>query len=161
MILEKMKMKKLSYIKLYRSELARISGCLTARELSLFLILVSNSGWDPRHKEHYSKIHKTQREIKSEFLPEWPLGKINAVLVALQRKGFIEKIKRGFLINYVWIYTASQKTITGIFSNPEHVVQIPKQIFQESEHFVRTGEQLNLRKEINKLVESKRLPRGP
>jgi predicted DNA-binding transcriptional regulator len=128
----------------------------------LFLTLVSHAGWDHRHKDHYSKVNKTLREIQQEFLPTWSLGKVHDVIAALKNKGYIEvSAKRTFLINYVWLYTAPQKIIQNILLNPEHSVHLPKQIFQNHEQSVRTGELLNLRKQINGLAESKRLPRGP
>lgn len=155
-------MKKLSYIKLYRPELARLTKSLSEREITLFLTLVTHAGWDPRHRDHYSKVNKTLREIQQEYLPEWSLGKVHDVVTALKDKGFIEVAgKRTFLINYLWLYTATQKVIQTILSNPEHSAHLPKQIFQNSEQSVRTGELLNLRKQINGLVDSKRLPRSP
>jgi predicted transcriptional regulator len=155
-------MKKLSYIKLYRPEFDRLTKNLSERETTLFLALVIHAGWDPRHKDHYSKVNKTLREIQQEYLPKWSLGKVHSVITVLKDKGFIEVTnKRTFLVNYLWLYTATQKTIQMILSNPEHSVHLPKQIFQNSEQSVRTGEQLNLRKQINGLAESKRLPRGP
>jgi predicted transcriptional regulator len=155
-------MKKLSYIKLYRPEFARLTKNLSERETVLFLTLVSHAGWDPRHKDHYSKVNKTLREIQQEYLSEWSLGKIHNVITALKDKGFIEVAsKRTFLINYLWLYTATQKIIQAILSNPEHSAHLPKQIFQNSEQYVRTGEQLNLRNKLKDLAESKRLPRGP
>lgn len=157
-----MNMKKLSYIKLYRPEFARLTKDLSERETVLFLTLVSHAGWDSRHKDHYSKVNKTLREVQQEYLPEWSLAKVHSVITALKNKGFIEVAgKRTFLINYLWIYTASQKVIERIISNPEHSTHLPKQIFQNSEQYVRTGELLNLRKQINGIAESKRLPRGP
>jgi predicted transcriptional regulator len=154
-------MKKLSYIKLYRPELDRLIDVLDERELAIFLTLVSNAGWDHRHKDHYSKVNKTFRELQKEFFPKVSVSKVHGVIKTLKNKGFLEKTKKGFQINYVWLYTAPQKTILNVLSKLEHSDQIPKQIFQNSEQFVRTGEQMNLRKQINGLVESKRVPRGP
>lgn len=157
-----MNMKKLSYIKLYRQEFTRLTKILTDREIVLFLTLITHAGWDHRHKDHYSKVNKTLREIQQEYLPEWSLGKVHDVITALKDKGFIEVAsKRTFLINYLWLYSANQKTIYAIFSNPEHSAHLPKQIFQNSEQYVRTGEQLNLRNKLKELAENKLLPRGP
>lgn len=157
-----MKMKKLSYFQLYRPELDRITRDLDEREVVAYLKLVSSAGWDPRHAAHYAKVNKTIREINEDLLPNWSLGKVFNAIETLEKLEFIEKAgKRSWRINYIWIYTAHRKVVEKILSNPEHFNHLPKQIFQESEHSVRTGEQLNLRKQLNNLAESKRLPRGP
>lgn len=155
-------MKKLSFIPLYRSEFMRLTENLEDRELVLYLSLVTNAGWDRRHINTYGKVNKTLREIREEFFPSWSLGKVHSVVTSLKNKGFVQiSGKRSLGINYFWIYTATRKEVLTILSNPEHNVQLPKQIVHRSEQNVRSSEQIQLRKEISDLVKTKRFPRSP
>ena len=155
-------MKKLSFVQLYRPELARLVRNLDEREIVMFLVLIVNAGWDPRHKNHYGKVNKTFREIKDEFLPMWSVGKIFNAITKLKEHGFVEVYsKRCFLINYIWIYTAPKTLVSNVLSNPEHSDQLPKQIFHDTEHNISAGERLNLQKKLNGIAESMRMPRAP
>ena len=128
----------------------------------MYLSLVINAGWDRRHTNTYGKVNKTLREIREEFFPSWSLGKVHSVVTSLKNKGFVQiPGKRSLCINYFWIYTVSRKEISTILSNPEHNVQLPKQIVHMPEQNVRSSEQMQLCREISDLVKTKRFPRSP
>lgn len=127
-------MKKASYIKIYKDDLKRLTA-LKDREFRLYAHYLSFVIWDSRKEAIFGSTNKSIRQIKTESLPNWSIGKIYEVQQILIQKGFLIMRPDGRMgIKDFYLYRVKPEEAEIIFRNLEQGVQIPERFVQNPEN---------------------------
>ena len=146
---------KASFIKLYREELTIRMRELSDREVVLLLHCMVQADWDKKHGSKFGTFEYRVREIKSDLLPYWSIGKISTVMNSLLDKGFLQRISRSRVrVALYGLCRATVQEAETAYSLIEQGVQPTEQNVQNHEREVLS----NIRKRVMEVTANKRLP---
>ncbi len=150
-----MKNKPVGYLKLYRYMAVKYKKPMTDQEYRLFDMYVIHARWDKRDKERFGIVEDfSLRDIQSDCLPEWSVGKISGVRASLVKKGYLATLPKNKTgVNNFWIYQANVLQAEQGFRCIEQDIQPTKQNIRQNEQ----QEHSNLQVEIENLADKFRV----
>jgi hypothetical protein len=131
----KIKMKNVSFLKLYRYEyLVRLKH-LSDQEERLFLKYVSLADWDRKNSKTFGMVRNISiRKLKDEYLPGWSIGKICEIRKKLIDKGYLQIKEKGDVwIDTFWIYQTSVRGAERAFQCIERGIHPSEQNVRQAE----------------------------
>lgn len=108
---------------------------MTDQEYRLFDMYVVLARWDKRDKERFGIVEDVSiRDLQSECLPDWSVGKISATRTSLAEKGLLTKLPKNKTgVNNFWIYQASIRQAEQGFRDMEQQVKPTEQSIHQIE----------------------------